>query len=410
MRANGLKITMPETEQHVAVRAYHLCDLCTLNETFDVVLLAMKAYDTRWSCEMIKPYLAPDGMLIGMQNAMEAGTIADVVGAERTIGCVIELSSEMFTPGLVKRNTPPQKTWIGLGALGGGAEGQTRRDAGAALARRQGRDQADIMAAKWTKLVVNAMCLGPFAMVGLTLYDALKLPGMRELIIEIGEEAMRVGHDLGYPVEPIFGLTPADLAGSNRPAEKLFDTLASHVGPGRGRNTVLQDLLEGPCQRGRHDQRPGRRGERAARLCGARQCARRRDRPADRGRRAQAHARQHGTGAFPIRQPVSLMPLVLTRRRALALMGLLIPAVAFGAAYPDRPIKLDRGACGRWAGRHGGAGVRTALCRSARPERLHRESHRRVERHRHRGRRASGAGRLSRFCSGRVRVSRSIRR
>ena len=126
MRANGLTITMPETEQHVAVRAYHLCDLCTLNETFDVVLLAMKAYDTRWSCEMIKPYLAPDGMLIGMQNAMEAGTIADVVGAERTIGCVIELSSEMFTPGLVKRNTPPPKTWIGLGAGGGTEEGWPR--------------------------------------------------------------------------------------------------------------------------------------------------------------------------------------------------------------------------------------------------------------------------------------------
>src|SRR5215217_3500790 len=59
MRANGLKITMPETEQDVSVRAYHLCDVCTLNQTFDVVLLAVKAYDTRWACEMIKPYLAP---------------------------------------------------------------------------------------------------------------------------------------------------------------------------------------------------------------------------------------------------------------------------------------------------------------------------------------------------------------
>ena len=127
MRANGLTITMPETEQHVAVRAYHLCDLCTLNGTFDVVLLAMKAYDTRWSCELIKPYLAPVGMLIGMQNAMEAVTIADVVGGERTVGCVIELSSEMFTPGQVKRNTPPPKTWIGLGALGDGAAGRPWR-------------------------------------------------------------------------------------------------------------------------------------------------------------------------------------------------------------------------------------------------------------------------------------------
>jgi tripartite-type tricarboxylate transporter receptor subunit TctC len=34
------------------------------------------------------------------------------------------------------------------------------------------------------------------------------------------------------------------------------------------------------------------------------------------------------------------MSLLLTRRRALALMGSVIPAMAFGAAYPDRPIKL----------------------------------------------------------------------
>ena len=245
MRANGLTITMPETELHVAVRAYHLCDLCTLNETFDVVLLAMKAYDTRWACEMIKPHLAPDGMLIGMQNSMTANTIRDVVGPERTIGCVIELSSEMFTPGLVKRNTPPKRTWIGLGSLDSATEHRLAEMQ--ALLTPVGRVEIkpNILAAKWTKLIVNAMCLGPFAMVGLTLADAVKLPGMRELIIEIGEEAARAGHDLGYPVEPIFGLTQADLAATNRPIEKMFDTLASHVGPGRGRNTVLQDLLKG---------------------------------------------------------------------------------------------------------------------------------------------------------------------
>ena len=237
---------MPETEQHVAVRAYHLCDLCTLHETFDVVLLAMKAYDTRWSCEMIKPHLAPDGMLIGMQNAMEAGTIADVVGPERTLGCV-----DRTVVGDVHAG-PRQAQHAAAEDLDRARRARRqRRWQGSPRCRRCSSPvgkveiKPNILAAKWTKLIVNAMCLGPFAMVGLTLYDALKLPGMRELIIEIGEEAMRVGHDLGHPVEPIFGLTQADLAGSNRPAEKLFDTLASHVGPGRGRNTVLQDLLKG---------------------------------------------------------------------------------------------------------------------------------------------------------------------
>lgn len=248
MRTNGLRIAhanAADGELHVQVRAHHLCDVATFTEPFDVVLLCLKAYDTRWGCELIKPRLAKDGMLIGMQNCMVADQIADVVGPDRTIGCVIELSSEMFTPGLVRRNTPPTKTWIGLGPLGGCSEARLAEMQALLLPVGKVEIKPNILAAKWMKLVVNAMCLGPFAMVGLPLIDALKVPGMRELIIDIGEEAMRLGHDLGHPVEPIFGLTEAELAGSNRPAEKLFDTLAAHVGPGRSRNTVLQDLLKG---------------------------------------------------------------------------------------------------------------------------------------------------------------------
>src|SRR5882757_2618029 len=242
MRANGLRISMPDREQHVTVRAHHLCDVCTFQEPFDVVLLAVKAYDTRWACELIKPYLAPDGILIGMQNCMVADIIREVIGPARSIACVIELSSEMFTPGQVKRNTTPPKTWIGLGLLEGGPA-QRLQDMQKLLGPVGKVEIKDnILAAKWTKLVVNAMCLGPFAMVGLTLLDAVKLPGMRDLIIGIGNEAMHAGQGLGYQLEPIFGLTPAD---SNRPAELLFDTLASHIGPGRGRNTVLQDFLKG---------------------------------------------------------------------------------------------------------------------------------------------------------------------
>lgn len=245
MRRDGLRITMPESELHVRVRAHHLCDVSTFNQPFDVVLLVVKAYDTRWACEMIKPKLAADGMLIGMQNGMVADVIREVVGPRRTLGCVVELSSEMFTPGVVKRNTPPQKTWIGLGTLERGPS--ERLPEMQALLSTVGKVEvkSNILAAKWSKLVVNAMCLGPCAMVGLTISDAIQLPGMRDLIVEIGNEAMQSGQDLGYPLEPIFGLTEADLAGSNSPAEKMFDTLAGHIGPGRGRNTVLQDFLKG---------------------------------------------------------------------------------------------------------------------------------------------------------------------
>ncbi len=108
MRRQGLRISMPEEEVHTAVRAHHITDLRALNATFDVVLLTPKAYDTRWMCELIKPYLADDGLLIGIQNAMTVDDIGSIVGPERTMGCVIELSSQLFEPAHVSAIRPPR--------------------------------------------------------------------------------------------------------------------------------------------------------------------------------------------------------------------------------------------------------------------------------------------------------------
>ena len=61
MRANGLRVNMSDRELHVPVRAYHLCDVCALNQTFDVVLLAMKAYDARWAANSSSRTSRPTG-------------------------------------------------------------------------------------------------------------------------------------------------------------------------------------------------------------------------------------------------------------------------------------------------------------------------------------------------------------
>jgi 2-dehydropantoate 2-reductase len=244
MRTEGLRIAMPDEELHVQVRAHHLCDVCTLNQSFDTVLLMSKAYDTRWLCEFIKPYLAADGLLVGIQNAMMQDEIADVVGTGRTIGCVVELSSEIFTPGRVQRNTPPAKTWFGLGSLEPAMDERVGEIE--ALLRDAGKVSItpNIRAAKWMKLVVNTMCLGPFAMLGMRLSEAADLPGMRDLVFKIGTEALDAGQAIGHPIEPIFGLTPDDLRGTNQLLEKLFDKLSRDIGP-RARDCVLQDHIKG---------------------------------------------------------------------------------------------------------------------------------------------------------------------
>ncbi len=244
IRENGLLINMPDEDLHVHPRAYHLSDMCTLNEKYDIVLLLAKAYDTRWLCEFIKPYLQDDGLLVGIQNAMTVDDIVDVVGPSRTIGCVVELSSEIFTPGIVQRNTPPAKTWFGIGSLDPSTAGREAEIEEILLNVGKVSISSNIMSAKWMKLVVNTMCLGPFAMLGLTLNEAVQLPGMREFISRIGTEALTAGQELGYTVEPIFGLTPEDVKDTNNLLDKLLNKLAKDVGPS-ARDCVLQDHLKG---------------------------------------------------------------------------------------------------------------------------------------------------------------------
>jgi 2-dehydropantoate 2-reductase len=244
MRANGLELNFPDETVVVPVEAYHLCDVCTLNRMFDYVLVMVKAYDTRWACELIKPYLKEDGLLVGVQNAMMLNDIEEIVGPERTLGCVMEMSSEIFTPGVIQRNTTHAHTWFGVGAVNEATEPRVGEIE--ALLKHVGQVSisSEIISAKWMKLVVNTMCLGPFAMMGLTLYEAMKIPGMREFTLRAGTEALAVGQRLGHTIQPIFGLTEDDVRDTNWLLEKMLDKLAADIGPA-ARDCVLQDHLKG---------------------------------------------------------------------------------------------------------------------------------------------------------------------
>jgi 2-dehydropantoate 2-reductase len=227
------------------VTAIHLCEVAEVKQPFDVVLMLMKAYDTRWSAELIKPVLAADGLLAGVQNGFSADVIADVVGPERTIGCVIECSAQMDLPGVIKRDTPPEKSWFAIGSLSeatAGREGEV-----AELLAHAGNAEVvdDIRSAKWMKLVSNATTLVTTAILGEPMMASLKHEAMRDLMIVSGREALAAGLAQGYEIQPIFGLTADDLADEDQVVEKLLDTLfAGFVLPSTT-TTILHDWSKG---------------------------------------------------------------------------------------------------------------------------------------------------------------------
>ncbi len=245
MRADGLRIEMPERVLEVPVRARHLCEVAEIREPFDVVLMLMKAYDTRWAAQLIEPVLAADGLLVGVQNGFTADEIAAVVGPERALGCVIECSAMMEKPGVVERHTPPESSWFAVGSL---SEATAGREAEvAALLAHAGRTEvvADIRSAKWMKLVSNATTLVTTAILGEPMLASLKHEAMRDLMIASGREALAAGLARGYEVQPIFGLTAADLDDADGVVEKLLDVLYEGFVLPSTTTTVLHDWGKG---------------------------------------------------------------------------------------------------------------------------------------------------------------------
>ncbi len=244
IRTRGLEVTLPDGVIKTTLNALHLCDLSSAQLMFDLVFMCVKSNDHRWLAEFIKPHLKPDGVLVALQNGFNETSLATIIGKERLIGCVVELSAEIFNPGFVKRNTTHKTTWFSVGEHDGFLTPRVKEIQSILNHVGVCEITATIQSAKWTKLIANSMTMGPFGLLGLGNAEAAHLPGMFELSVALGKESAAVGAAMGLRMEPIFGLRADEFAGTiEENIVTAMKTLLSHVS--RGRTAPIHDHLKG---------------------------------------------------------------------------------------------------------------------------------------------------------------------
>ena len=241
----GLTIHMPDGSISAPVKSIHLSELPFIKPTFDLVILAVKSADKAWMTTLISPYLKQNGLIVGLQNGMNDETIRSIAGAQRCAGCVVELSAEVTSPGIVSRYTSRSGSWLGLGEHDGIIS--PRIEALQQLLSSSARVSItpNIVGAKWTKLITNSMTQGPIGMLAMSSGAGSQIPGMFDISIGCGRETLTVGKALGYRIEPVFGLSAEEFAGSSDEVLRvILKTILSHVGP-QSRNAVVQDHQKG---------------------------------------------------------------------------------------------------------------------------------------------------------------------
>jgi len=245
IRANGITVNLPTCTINARVPALHLCDVAEIRQPFDIVFIVVKGYDTRWAAELIKPVVAPNGLVVALQNGMTHEVIADVVGPERTIGSVIQIASNMWEPGVTNRENDHDTSWFGIGAVH--PDTQHRAQEVADLLAHSGRTEVtdDIHSVKWMKVVVNAAELIPSAIVNQPLATSIKTPGMLDAMRAAGYEAMRAALADGAKVVNIIGMPPVRTNDPDRFVDAIYDEVLTTFSTETTLVTSLQDWRKG---------------------------------------------------------------------------------------------------------------------------------------------------------------------
>jgi len=216
MNAHGLRIEGVTRQEActVKVRAIHMTDVQHFSKErpVDIAFVSTKSYDTEWATAMIKQYLAPDGIVVSLQNCMNEDTVARVAGKERTLGCIAStIAAELIGPGHVQRNVPlgdERHAVFRVGELHGRIT--ERAEEVARLMRHA--DTATVITnlwgERWTKLIVNVMRNGLSAATGMSGKERDSDPVTRDVSLRLGAEAVRVGRALGYTLERPGGIDP----------------------------------------------------------------------------------------------------------------------------------------------------------------------------------------------------------
>lgn len=195
----GLHITGVKGDKTVPIHAVAAIE--ELQGVFQLALIATKAYDMPASVRTLLPYLSPDALVVSMQNGICTDALADVVGAERTVGCVIGWGATMHAPGELE-----------MTSTGEFIIGRMQGDQQALEPLRQALSHVvdttisgNIYAELYSKLIVNSCITSLGAICGLRLGEMMKRKQARLIFLTVIDEAMAVARAIPLTVPPFGG-------------------------------------------------------------------------------------------------------------------------------------------------------------------------------------------------------------
>jgi len=253
MNARGLTLTEGSSVSTIAVNALHIGQAQALRKTpVDIAFICAKLYDTDWATALIAPYLAPDGFIVTLQNALVEERVAARVGWERTVGCIGGgLYVGLRGPGQIQRSRKPGErsgAAFTVGEVHGRITPRIERVKDLLMAADQAKVTTNLWGERWEKLVTNCMMSVLAGISGLPLRELHADPSARCVMTHLASEAIVLGQRCGFLPGSVYGLEAGSWVraaqgdeGAQKATDAAFDAIHSMLEEG-ARSGTAQDL------------------------------------------------------------------------------------------------------------------------------------------------------------------------
>ena len=200
-----------------------------LGDRLQLVLLAVKSHHTADAVRVLAPRLASDGAIVSLQNGLSEEQIAQAVGAERTIGCLVNWAADWLAPGRILHGG--HGAFV-LGELDGRTSPRIQQLASTLGAVESTRVTDNILGLKWAKLIYAALLFAT-AVVDAHVYEVVeRSPGVQRALAGLVGEGLAVADKAGIRIDPFDEFDPswyrAAVAGDEKALALAMATTAAH--------------------------------------------------------------------------------------------------------------------------------------------------------------------------------------
>lgn len=219
---------------------------------YDVIVLLTKQLFNKDVVTMLKDFLSEEGVIVTLQNGIPEPGIAEIVGANHTMGCAVEWGAALIEPGVCELTSEPDSLSFHMGKLEGITDEQSKMVKNLLELMCPVHEEPNLMGARWSKLLINATFSGLGTVAGGVFGDVSEDKEGKKIAIRCMKECIDVGHAAGVEFAPVQGKNITALFYYTNPIKRAIGQLLIPVAMKKHRliePSMLQDIKHGkPCE------------------------------------------------------------------------------------------------------------------------------------------------------------------